>query len=137
MKYVYRIEARPDAKKLGLKLMIGHAEAYFDKLPSKKKMLKVFWNKLNRRRTNLDKMLILDLGGKKLLKKDTYENKVFQDAVMEIISECNIKEDTFKDLKWSKKDRKEFSLEERKVAMVSIGCPKGRLHVYRHKVWAG
>ena len=85
MVYAYCLEVFPDHKKLGLKRLVGSVHAYFDTIPTKAKALKVVIGQM-RRMSKLD----IKYMGKKLVKEEEQENKIFYRAIESVIREVDI-----------------------------------------------
>lgn len=133
MTYVYKIEVRPDAKKLGLKNLVGHVRAYFSGIPSRARMLRAFRERKGGSFDKLTEELVLEMGGEKLLNKERREKEVFNKAVLDIIRQVRISKDCFKTPKLLMK-QKGLAPDERRVAVVSYGAEKGRLSITKCKV---
>lgn len=132
MTEIYKVEIHPDHKKLGLRLLIGHATAYFDSIPTKAKALKVFIRAKRTRVSRFDRKCM----GSKLANEHQRENLVFYKAVESIVKEVSVSKDSFKAPKWSKSEMKELSAEERSIAAISIGAKDGRFFISRLRVWS-
>lgn len=134
MTEIYKLETTPDHKKLGLRLLLGNAVAYFDCIPTKAKALKVFMRSKRNRVSRFDRKCM----GSELANEHQRENLIFYKAVEKIIKEVDFSkiEDSFKIPKWSKFELKELSAEERSIAAVSIGTKNGRFYISRLRVWS-
>jgi len=132
MTEIYKLEITPDHKKLGLKLLLGRAVAYFDSIPTKAKALKVFMRAKRSRVSKFDRKYM----GSKLANEHQRENLIFYKAVESILKEVDVSKASFKTPKWSKGEMKELSAEERSIAAISIGAKDGRFYISRLRVWS-
>jgi hypothetical protein len=132
MTEIYKLEVTPDHKKLGLKMLLGHATAYFDSIPTKAKALKVFMRSKKHRITRFERKFM----DAETASETQRENLIFYKAVESIVKEVDVSEDAFKTPKWSEAELKEFSPEERSIAAISIGAKNGRFYISRIRVWS-
>lgn len=133
MIHVYKLEVTPDHKKLGLKILIGHAVSYFDRFPTRSSILRAFARSERSRITRFDRKCM----GPELADRTQKENIIFYKAVKSVLNEINIPKDAFKTPKWSKKELSELSPGERAIGAISIGGKDGRLMLSRIRVWSG